>query len=38
MLEEEIKLNEAIAEFAEKPEISEDELVFFLTRWAAHPD
>jgi len=38
MLEEEFELNEAIAEFIKRPEISEDDLEHFLTHWGAHPD
>lgn len=38
MLDEELELNEAIAELIKKPKISQEELAAFLHRWAAHPD
>jgi hypothetical protein len=38
MLEEELKLNDAITEFVKPSEITEAELERFLTDWAAHPD
>ena len=38
MLEEELKLNNAIAEFIKTPQITSDELMDFLTQWVVHPD
>jgi hypothetical protein len=38
MLEEELKLNNAIAEFIKSPQITSDELMDFLMHWVVHPD